>query len=193
MMPVVRALCRRRGAVGGLLRTGTEHGEAVQPPPSAESLYLATPLLRILTRHASRRDLIYLLAVWFAGTCVLPIFTRFTGIDVGIEIMVATKFVGLFVLGHWLKPILLDRRGMRIPAVVMVIAGSFTMLATHAMTVAANGTFDNFWMLDWGLTIVVLASAMFLFLKSIDWDALFATLPPLRFGVMVISSNSLGI
>lgn len=43
------------------------------------------------------------------------------------------------------------------------------------------------------INIIALAVSAFLLLKSIDWDAIFAKVPGVRFTVMTISTNSLGI
>lgn len=102
-------------------------------------LYLATPILRIYIKGATRRDLAYFLGVWFVGLAILPIVTRFTGIQLGIEVMVATGFVGFFVLGYALKPIVLDRRGIQLAIAAIVGCVVFTQLATHALTVAGGG------------------------------------------------------
>lgn len=156
-------------------------------------LYLATPILRVYIKGASRRDLAYFLSVWFVALAILPIVTRFTGIRFGIEVMVATGFVGFFVLGYALKPFVLDRRGIRLAIAAIVGSVAFTQLATHALTVGNGGTFDNFWVRNESINIIVLAVSAFLVLRSIDWDALFAKVRGLRFVLMSISNNSLGI
>lgn len=156
-------------------------------------LYLATPILRIYIRGATRQDLAYFLGVWFVGLAVLPIITRFTGLEFGIEVMVATGFVGFYVLGYALKPVVLDRRGIRLAIAAIVGCVAFTQLATHALTVARGGLFDNFWVRNESINIIALAVSVFLLLKSLDWDALFARVRGLRFVLMGISTNSLGI
>ncbi|MFN8620754.1 MAG: acyltransferase family protein [Chloroflexota bacterium] len=156
-------------------------------------LYLITPILRIFIAHATRKDLTYFLTVWFVGLIVLPTITRFTGLQFGIELMVATGWVGFFVLGYALKDVVLDRRGIRIAVAVIIGGILFTQLATHALTVAEGGTFDNFWQRNESLNIIAISVGTFLVLKSLDWDAMFSKVKGLRFVLMNVSNNSFGI
>lgn len=156
-------------------------------------LYLATPILRVYTRHASQQNLTYFVAVWFITAAVLPIFQRFTGIAVGIDIVVTTEFVGYFVLGHYLRNVELTKKQVVPVLVILVAALLFTHGATYAMTVGLDGTFDNFFVLNTSANIVIIGVSLFLLLKSLDYDRLFQRLPPLRVFVMAVSSCSLGI
>ncbi len=156
-------------------------------------LYLATPILRVYIRHAPRANLTYFLAVWLASVSVLPIVKRFLGFDIGIDVVVTTGFVGFFVLGYYLRNVVLTR-GQLIPVLLIVVASLlFTQYATHALTVRSGGVFDNFFVLNDSLNLVIVASGLFLVFKSIDYDQLFARLPVIQNVVLWISSCSLGI
>jgi len=72
-------------------------------------LYLLTPLLRVLVAHASRRDLLYLLILWFLVSSVLPFWEGWdklflhTGLHFKIPAELTQGFVGYFVLGYFIR------------------------------------------------------------------------------------------
>jgi surface polysaccharide O-acyltransferase-like enzyme len=71
-------------------------------------LYLLTPFFRIVTAHASRRDLFYFLVLWFLAGSLLPTTEKFLSLvypldfHFGIALEPATGAVGYFLLGHFL-------------------------------------------------------------------------------------------
>lgn len=156
-------------------------------------LYLATPILRVYTRHASRENLAYFLVVWLVTVAILPITQRFFGIEVGIDVVVTTGYVGFFVLGHYLRNVTLTRRQV-LPVLLMVVAALlFTQFITHALTIHNEGIFDNFFVAHHSLNLIVVAVGLFLFFKSIDYAALFQRVPWLERIILGVSSCSLGI
>ena len=72
-------------------------------------LYLITPLLRVLVAHASRRDLLYLLMLWFLVSSVLPFWEGWdklflhTGLHFKASAELAQGFMGYFVLGYYVR------------------------------------------------------------------------------------------
>jgi surface polysaccharide O-acyltransferase-like enzyme len=72
-------------------------------------LYLLTPLFRILTAHASGRDLFYYLLLWFLAGSLLPLAEKLgavffhSDLRLGISLEPATGAVGYFLLGHFLN------------------------------------------------------------------------------------------
>lgn len=156
-------------------------------------LYLATPILRIYTRHASRENLTYFLVVWLVTVSILPMTQRFFGLAVGIDVVVTTGYVGFFVLGHYLRNVTLTQRQVLPVLAIVVAALLFTQFITHALTVYNEGTFDNFFVANDSLNLIVVAVGLFLFFKSIDYPALFQRVPLLERIILGISSCSLGI
>jgi surface polysaccharide O-acyltransferase-like enzyme len=126
-------------------------------------LYLATPILRIYIRHATRQNLTYFLIVWLVTVSILPIIKRFFDFEVGIDITVTTGYVGFFVLGYYLRDITLTRRQIMASLLVVVASLLFTQYVTYAMTVRNNGAFDNFFVLNDSFNLVILAVSLFLF------------------------------
>ena len=72
-------------------------------------LYLTTPILRILVAHASRRDLLCLLMLWFVVSSVSPFWEGWdklflhTGLRFKIPVEMAQGFIGYFILGYWIR------------------------------------------------------------------------------------------
>lgn len=156
-------------------------------------LYLATPILRIYIRHASRENLTYFLIVWLVTVAVLPMTERFFGLVVGIDVVVTTGYVGFFVLGHYLRDVTLTQRQVLPVLFIVVAALLFTQFITHTLTVYNEGNYDNFFVANDSLNLLVVAVGLFLFFKSIDYTALFQRVPLLERIILGISSCSLGI
>ena len=158
-------------------------------------LYLAAPILRIYIRHTTQENLTYFLAVWLMTVAILPMFKRFLGFDVGIDVVVTTGFVGFFVLGYYLRNVTLKRQQV-IPVLLLVVGMLvFTQYITHALTIQIEeiGGYDNFFVANDSLNLITVAIGLFLFLKSLDYRYLFQQLPFLQKLVTWISSCSLGI
>lgn len=158
-------------------------------------LYLAAPILRIYIRHATQENLTYFLAVWLITVAILPMFKRFLGFEVGIDVVVTTGFVGFFVLGYYLRNVTL-KRSQVIPVLLLVVVMLvFTQYITHALTIQIEtvGGYDNFFVANDSLNLITVAVGLFLFLKSLDYHYLFQQLPFLQKLVTWISSCSLGI
>jgi surface polysaccharide O-acyltransferase-like enzyme len=156
-------------------------------------LYLATPILRVYVRHATRTNLTYFMVVWFVTSSILPIFQRFTGITFGIDIVVTTQYVGFFIMGHYLRDMVIQRKHLLPLLAVMVVSLLFTQIATLTLTGSTGGTFDNFFLLNDSFNLVIVAVCGFLILKSLDYELIFRYLPFLRTIIMTVSSCSLGI
>ena len=158
-------------------------------------LYLAAPILRIYIRHTTQENLTYFLAVWLVTVAILPMFKRFLGFDVGIDVVVTTGYVGFFVLGYYLRNVTLKRQQV-IPVLLLVVGMLvFTQYITHALTIQIEeiGGYDNFFVANDSLNLITVAIGLFLFLKSLDYRYLFQQLPFLQKLVTWISSCSLGI
>lgn len=156
-------------------------------------LYLATPILRIYIRNAPRENLTYFLTIWLVTVALLPMTKRFLGFEVGIDVVVTTGYVGFFVLGYYLRDVVLTRRQV-IPVLFVVVAALiFTQYITHALTIQTNGGYDNFFVANDSLNLIIVAVGLFLFFKSLDYTYLFQRIPLLEKIVMWISSCSLGI
>jgi surface polysaccharide O-acyltransferase-like enzyme len=65
-------------------------------------LYLVTPVLRVLLKHADWKLLRYLIFVWFAGTALFPLLTLFGPYSLNANVFIFTGWLGYFVLGAYL-------------------------------------------------------------------------------------------
>ncbi len=156
-------------------------------------LYLATPIMRIYTRNAERSNMTYFLIVWFVGTALFPIVRRFYGFEIGIDIYVTVGFMGYFVLGYYLRPIKLNRQQMMICLAVIVGFSLLTMGLTHWMVVRAGGKFDNFFALNTSFNIMILTTAFFLFMKSLDYKKIYQRRPWFQWFITHVASTSFGL
>lgn len=156
-------------------------------------LYLATPILRVYVQNADRNNLRYFLIVWFVGVTVLPVITYFTKTAIRIDLVVTTSYVGYFVLGYYLRDVALSRRQL-LPC-LLIVAGVMllTEILTYVIMVNQGGKFDPFFLNNLGFNMVIISVGLFLFLKSVPYDTLFARLPWLGRFVALLASCSLGV
>ncbi len=72
-------------------------------------MYLMTPLLRILAQHATRRDILYFLVLWFMAGSLAPFIYKITAMyghplpRINLYLEPVTGFIGYFVLGHFIR------------------------------------------------------------------------------------------
>jgi|GEM_PF-288598 len=156
-------------------------------------LYLATPILRIYIRHADHKNLTYFLVIWLVTVSVLPVVKRFLGFEIGIDVVITTGFVGFFVLGYYLRNVTLMPGQMMPTLLIIVVALCFTQYATHAFTVKNEGLYDNFFVLNDSLNLIIVTVGLFLFFKSLDYELLFQKIPLLQKIVLYVSTCSLGV
>lgn len=156
-------------------------------------LYLATPILRIYVKNARQRDLGYFIGVWIFAVAILPLVSRYLGINIGIQIVITTSFVGYFVLGYFLRDVELKPNQI-LPVLLGIVACMlFTEGATYQLMVQADGRLDTFFLDNQSLNIILMASGLFLFLKSLPYDHIFARWPGVKRVFDVLSSASFGI
>ena len=73
-------------------------------------IYLALPLLRILSKHSSREVKLYTVAVWFAFNGLLGLVERYYEMPIGIKVPVFNIYVGYFLLGAWINELVVTHR-----------------------------------------------------------------------------------
>jgi len=156
-------------------------------------LYIATPILRVYIRNATRRDLTYFLTIWVVTVSILPLISRFYDINIGIQIFITTGYLGYFVLGYYLKDIWLTLSQIRIALFVVVSSLLFTELATFLLLDQNAGQFDPFFLDYYSINMIIVSSGIFLILKSIPYDRLLEDRPKLRQRIVFVSSCSFGI
>ena len=156
-------------------------------------LYLATPILRVYVQNASRNNIRYFLLVWFIGVTVLPTITYFTKTDIGIDLVVTTSYVGYFVMGYYLRDFSLSKRQL-LPCLLIVVGTMlFTEVGSYLLMINQGGQFDPLLFNNLGFNMVIISVGLFLFLKSVPWDVLFAKLPLLGWAINLLAVCSLGV
>jgi surface polysaccharide O-acyltransferase-like enzyme len=97
-------------------------------------LYLAIPLLRPLATQATPTLRWYAIGLWFAGTAVLPLWTWWGGLSIGIPVLVVSTYVGYLLAGTWLAATPLSRRTAWELGLLFLLAALWTIVATARLT-----------------------------------------------------------
>jgi len=134
--------------------------------PMITGLYLLTPVFRIFIQNAQRSDIEYFLVLCFIITALqhyLPgiIFIKYIG---------WMGYIGFYVLGYYLStfPIKPSWKQVLYPlALAMPLTGAYL---TWWLTVRA-GAYDERVYVYASPNVVIIITALFLFLKDFDWAA----------------------
>jgi surface polysaccharide O-acyltransferase-like enzyme len=131
-------------------------------------LYLAAPILQIAVRNGSKPLLWYIVILWFAVMSILPTVNKFLGWSVGIDWVLATQFVGYFLLGSMLRgmPLTLMHKVACILGICTL--SLFTAWGSHLLTVSAGGIFDSFFYDYLSPNVIITSVLWFLLLQSIS-------------------------
>jgi surface polysaccharide O-acyltransferase-like enzyme len=153
-------------------------------------LYLITPILRVIIAYGTPRISRYLVALWFAGVAVLPLFQLGLGYTLDAGVFVLGGFIGYFVMGDYLQKIT-----ARNAILYGLLAASFvgTIFGTWLMTYPLSGLQQSNYFLGYLTVNVIVGSvALYLLLLKVkpDWPGPNHPLRPL---VQAISSNTLPI
>ncbi|MEH7224659.1 acyltransferase family protein [Bacillus sp. JJ1566] len=129
-------------------------------------LYLVTPLLKILTRHASKRDIQYFLLLWF----IISVFSKTTdylfGIKINLELYFVMNYVGYFILGYYLSTYTISRK-LQISSYIGAIIGLFaTFSLTYIYTKSAGGALSEFWYEYHSPNVFLVSVGVFILFKS---------------------------
>ncbi len=106
-------------------------------------LYLATPILRVWSKNATQKDLLYFLGLWFLGECIVPFIEHFGRINIGIDFVVATYTTGYFVLGYYLHHYPIPEKYRWLALAAFVGAAFVTLFGSYFLTTRHHGIFDE--------------------------------------------------
>ncbi|MBN8637692.1 MAG: acyltransferase family protein [Anaerolineae bacterium] len=156
-------------------------------------LYLATPVLRVYVQNATRANLRYFLIVWFVAWTLLPTISRLLNMQINLDLVVMTNYVGYFIGGYYLRDVFLKPKQILPTLLIVVGALLFTQYSTYALTMAKDGQLDDFFLNNQGFNMVIVSAGMFLFLKSLPWADIYARFPRFQKVVLYLASCSLGV
>ena len=157
-------------------------------------LYLLTPVLRVVIAHARREVLKLFLAVWFAGTAILPVVALLTPYHLDPNVLTVPLYVGIYVLGIYLLEVQV-KKSYLVAAIVSGVA--LTAIFTYALAATIGGA-TMFYFQDYSSATMILTSAS-LFLLLISYP-LSSPQPPKTGGTSLgrkllhlVSENTLAI
>ena len=106
---------------------------------------------------------------------------------------VMVGFMGYFVLGYFLRPVKLNRQQMMICLGTIIVVSLGTMAITHFLTLRLNGKFGGFFTMNLSPNIMILSTAFFLFMKSLDYKKIYERRPLFHLFVKHVSATSFGL
>ena len=110
-------------------------------------LYLLAPLLQPFAAHASRSSHVFIAALWFAATAIVPSLSLWAGVTIGIYTQPIVGYVGYFIVGASLYrfvPERLPRRLSWLLACTFVVSVAWTALATEYLSLPARRLDEHF-------------------------------------------------
>lgn len=156
-------------------------------------LYLLAPLLQPFAAHASRATHVFVAALWFSATAILPALTRWTGVTVGIYTQPIVGYVGYFVVGASLQrfvPARLGRKSAWLLACTFVASAAWTAVATYRLS-ATGRRLDEQFMDPLSPSVIPMALSAFLLVRH--WTRGDSGSKRLRGVLLAVGSSSFGI
>lgn len=148
-------------------------------------LYLITPVLRVFISNADKSTIEYFIGFWLLATTGYSYFAKITHLSINIPLTPFSGYIGYYVLGYYLHTFPIRRTAMVFYFCGMAGLGA-TILGTFflcQLTGAPNEYFYGYL----NLTVIMMATAVFIFIKSKD-----AGLPP-NFRLSYTSGLAFGI
>ena len=127
------------------------------------ALYLLTPLLRVYTRHASRKNIEYLLLLFFLISCIKA--WNFLMPNLNFNIIELTGYVGYYVAGYYFSKYSFTKR----TTYLIYIAGFLSFVLSFILTFIfsiKNGIRESFFIDNIIPTTIFFSFAVFLFIKN---------------------------
>jgi surface polysaccharide O-acyltransferase-like enzyme len=127
-------------------------------------LYAVTPFFRVLLKHLNRRHLLYLLAIWFVGTVLVPILHLFPELNYNPVSFVFIDWIGVYLLGFYLLGTKLKRSRAWLAALFGLLV---TVLGEWAVEAIAGERYVGFFHGYLTFNMIIASAAIFLILISI--------------------------
>ena len=127
------------------------------------ALYLLTPLLRVYTQHASRKNIEYLLLLFFFISCIKA--WNFLMPNLNFNIIELTGYVGYYVAGYYLSKYSFTRKTTHLIYIVGLLSFVLSFILTFVFSIK-NGTREPFFIDNIIPTTILFSYAVFLFVKN---------------------------
>jgi len=130
---------------------------------------LVTPFLTALSKKENRSYLLWLILMCIFANQVIPLFSKFWGINFGFEIPLASAYLDYYLLGWWLK----DKEFSPKIHWLILFGGISGILVTifGSYWLCIQKKTADFYFMDYE-TLTTLASALMVFIgiKQLDWE-----------------------
>ena len=154
--------------------------------PMITGLYLLTPIFRIFIKNAQRTDIEYFLVLAFSITAIQHFVPNFFV----VKYIGWLGYIGFYVLGYYLSTYPIPWKKIIYP--LALIMPPLTAAGTWYLTQLA-GAYDNRVYVYFSPNVVLMALALFLFLKDFDWPAFATRYPRINRAVDHIAQLSYGV
>jgi surface polysaccharide O-acyltransferase-like enzyme len=152
-------------------------------------LYLVTPALRILLKHANRQLLKYGLALWFIGTTTIPLL-GLAGFYLNSNFFIFTGWIGYFVLGIYLTKTNIKKTLLCIGLVAGLV---FTIFGTYLTVATLGERYGQFFYDGFSINMIVFSVSLFLLLLAFPTQKVQMKYPQINRVIHVVSANTLPI
>lgn len=134
-------------------------------------LYLVTPVLRVFTKHGTRRQIEYFLLLFFLFSGLFPLliqfppFSKFAALVTQMRMNVVAGYVGYFVAGYYFHTYPLKPRTTRVFYALGILGGAVTVVGTMLLSIHQGKLATAFYE---GLApnVMLMSFALFLFVKN---------------------------
>lgn len=127
-------------------------------------LYVLIPILRMITRQASQKMLLYILLLWFIQTPLKELLNHYFHLDIYFDIPVG-KYLGFFLLGYYLMTYEIPKKTRILSYILAVISLFVTIYGTYVGTFDHEGRFYGFYYYYLRPNVIFMAIAVFILFK----------------------------
>ncbi|MDD7794103.1 acyltransferase [Clostridium sp. 'White wine YQ'] len=149
-------------------------------------LYLSLPIIKIFINSASKNNIEYFMGICFVVSGILPLITKFLGIDVNLKVTIFGWEVGYFVLGYYLNNYRLNKvieNGIYLTGFLSIFITIFGTAQLYK-----SGSLDEFFLSSGSITCILMSMAIFLLAKNFlnKKDDIIEILSSNTFGIYLI-------
>lgn len=128
-------------------------------------LYLITPLLKILVKNATKKDVKYFLLLWIYISVIAKLMRYLIGFSFNVELHFTTNYVGYYILGYYLFKYEITRKWRTVIYASGFLGLFATFFLTYIATRRADGVLQEFWYEYLSPNVLLVAVGLFVFFK----------------------------